>query len=407
MEPTPPFDVIIVGAGPAGAAAAYFLGEAGQRVVVLEKNTVPRYKACGGGLSARMLEKWFPFSFEPVVETRPRSITYSFGSHTVTLPVTDRSMRLVMRDRFDAYLLAHAQAEVRPGAAVQTVCETPAGVRVETADGALIEGRYLIGADGANSVVARSVGLRRSKTLVAAIEAEAYVPPEVWSRFADGPWFIVGELKLGYLWIFPKSDHLSVGIGALHPKAGELQAVLARVMARYGISLAGVPLHGHPIPIYIRHEPLATARTLLVGDAAGLVDPFSGEGIRLAIKSGRLAAQAILANQPEKYTATIQHQIGLSHMLGWAVTWLFFHFQPLGFALFVPNPVVTQACVDMLSDQTSYWETILRSLGTLPISLLARAINRLTALFASRQHPSAPSSSDSHLAPPPGSPATG
>ena len=376
-----------MGAGPAGAAAAYFLSQAGQKVVVLEKASPPRYKACGGGLSVQMLAKYFPFSFEPVFDLQVRSISYALGSRFVAVPVPHNPMRMVMRDRFDAFLLSHVNAEVHTGALVNRVRETHSGVRVETADGSIYEGRYLIAADGANSVVAHELGLRRRRTMLGAIEAEPRVPPDVEARFSDGPVFIVGEFRNGYVWIFPKSDHLSVGAGALHPKAGELQAVLQRVMARYGISLEGVPLHGHPIPIYTHREPIATARTFLVGDAAGLVDPFSGEGIRLAIKSSRLAADAILSGHPEQYSRQVYRQIGINHTVGWIVVWLFSTLQELCFALFVPNPAVAQAFLDMLSDQVSYVDILAVGLITLPGALWTQAVKLLGTLFGGKKQP--------------------
>ena len=151
-------------------------------------------------------------------------------------------MCMVMRDRFDAHLLAHTRAEVRQGIAVRNVFEAEDQVVVETRTGETFEARYLVAADGASSVVARSLGLRRGKSLAAAIEAEVTVPDPVMHQFAGTPTFIFGETRLGYLWIFPKATHLSVGIAALHPKQGELQATLQRVMARYSIPLQGVPL---------------------------------------------------------------------------------------------------------------------------------------------------------------------
>jgi flavin-dependent dehydrogenase len=195
---------------------------------------------------------------------------------------------------------------------------------LKTPDGERNEGSYLIAADGANSVVARSVGLRRKKVMAGAIEVETVVPANVFARFADNPVFIFGEVGTGYLWIFPKSGHLSVGIGALHPKPGELQATLDRVMTRYGISIKGQPQKGHPLPVYTRREPISTSRTLLVGDAAGLVDPFTGEGIRFAIQSGRLAAEAILSGHPGHYAASIDRQIGRNHRLGLILMYLFY-----------------------------------------------------------------------------------
>lgn len=385
MEHYPQADVIIVGAGPAGATAAYYLGEAGQRVLVLEKEKLPRYKACGGGLSAHTLAKWFPFSFDSVIETRPETITYAFGKRAVAIPIADRSMRMVRRDQFDAYVLSKARAEVRTGVAVSGVEETPEGVKVKTTDGSVFLGRYLIGADGANSIVARAVGLHRRRPQCPALEAEVYVAPEILQRYAWGPWFIAGEVSYGYLWIFPKSDHLSVGVASLHPKAGELQAKLKKVMADHGISLEGVPLHGHLIPFYTRPGPLASSRTLLAGDAAGLVDPFTGEGIRLAIKSGYLAAQAILADRPERYPWQVFWQIGLSHMVGLALGWVFYHLQPLVYALLAPDPDVTAGCLDMLADCAGYPVVIARVFGRLPFFWLARGVNAVWGLFG-RQH---------------------
>ncbi len=367
-------DVIIVGAGPAGAAAAYFLSQAGWQVAVLEQAPVlPRYKACGGGLSPRMLARWFPISFDPVVEAAPRAVTYALDGQTVSFPLAADDLRLVMRDRFDAYLLAQTSAEVHTGAQVTAVREAADHVAVETAAGETYTARYLIGADGAHSRVARALGLRRGKTLAAALEAEVPAPPDVRARFASGPWFIVGEVAQGYLWVFPKAQHLSVGLAALHPPAGELQATLRRVMARYGLALEGVPLHGHTIPISVRPERLGTARCLLVGDAAGLADPLTGEGIRLAIKSSRLAAQALLAGRTKGYSAAVQWHIGLSHALGVIAAWVFYRFQRAGFALVARNPAVTTGLLRLLADEVNYMNIIARALGTLPFFAMGEA----------------------------------
>lgn len=375
------YDVIIAGAGPGGATAAYFLGEARQRVLVLEKETLPRYKACGGGLSASMLAEIFPFPFEEVIETQVKVIAYTFGQRAITIPVPDHSVRTVMRDRFDAHILAHAHAEVHQGTAVRKVTETAGRVIVETTEGDTFQGRYLIGADGANSVVAHALGLRRGKALAAAIEAEVPASPEVLRRFGGALLFIFGDVRHGYAWIFPKAKGLSVGIAALRPKPGELQAALAKVAARYGLSLAGVQLHGHPIPIYNRREPIATARALLVGDAAGLADPLSGEGIRLAIKSGRLAAEAILSGQLNRYPALIWREIGFSHTFGLGLALLFYNFPRVCFLLGAHNPYATHAFMDMLADRAGYPEVILRIFGTLPVFLLTEGLAALAGLF--------------------------
>jgi geranylgeranyl reductase family protein len=373
-------DVIIVGAGPSGASAAYDLGEAGLRVVVLEKQSLPRYKTCGGGVSAGLLAE-FPFSFEPVIESRVNRISYAFKGQMVTIPLPDRQMQMVMRADFDAHILAHARVETHQDTTVTRVTEREERVVVETARGRVLESRYLIAADGANSVVAHSLGLRRRRSLAAAIEIEAPVPPEVMQRFADAPLFIFGEIYLGYLWIFPKKQHLSVGIGAFHPRPGKLQSTLERVMKRYGVSVAGLPVHGHPLPIYTRREKISTRRVLMVGDAAGLVEPFSGEGIRFAVRSGRLAAQAIASSQVERYPQWIRQKIGVNHTYAAGLALLFHHLPWTCFQLGVRNPFATHAFIDLFSNRASYPEVILRIFGSLPFFLATELAAGVAGLF--------------------------
>lgn len=369
------YDVIVIGAGPAGSTAAYLLSQAGRRVLLLEKEKLPRYKTCGGALSARVLSQ-FPFSFDGIIESRADSISYALGAHSVDVPIVEDSIRFVMRDRFDAHLLSHVNADIRQGCAVRNVEEAPDHVSVKTIGGDFYEAEYLIGADGAKSVVARQVGLRRHKVLATAIEVEAKVSKDVMRRFAERPLFIFGEVNEGYLWVFPKADHLSVGIGALRPGPSPLKATLARVMQQHGVRLGDATMHGHPLPVYSGREPISTPRTLLVGDAAGLVDPLTGESIRLAIKSGRLAAEAILAGDPGRYDASVRRHIGLSQSFGRAFATVFYGLPVVSFGLAVRNPVATQAFVDLVADRIGYPEVILRLIASLPFHLTSQLLAR-------------------------------
>ncbi len=379
MSSTDRYDVIVAGAGPGGAAAAFFLGEAGRRVLVLEKETLPRYKACGGAISTSLLGE-FPFAFDPVIEAPVKAVAYACRGETVTFDLPRCPIRMVMRADFDHFLLRHAKAEIRQGEAVVSVAENADQVTVRTSKGMSYAGSFLVGADGPNSVVAHALGLRRNKTLLGAIEVEAPVPPDVYQAFKDTSVFIFGEIGMGYLWVFPKAEHLSVGIGALYPRPGELQSTLARVMGAYRIPVADLPMHGHPVPIYTRREKLSTARALLVGDAAGLVDPMSGEGIRYAVKSGRMAAGAILGGNIQHYDADIYRQIGIGHRIKWAIAQTVYAHPGACFELFAHNPFARQAFVDLYSERGGMIRLMLRLVASLPPYLVTKWLAEIAGL---------------------------
>ena len=375
------YDVIIAGAGPAGASAAYFLGKAGRKVLVLEKEKLPRYKACGGGVSLRFLQSQFPFPFDEVIEDRVCSMSYAYNNHTVTVPCQGGGLVMVMRERLDAYILSQASVEVRENSPIRKVVENGNCVRVETASGEIYEADYLIGADGANSVAAHAVGREKGRDAFPAIEAEVTASKEVLARFAGNPTFIFKEIKWGYLWVFPKADHLSVGVAAVNPGRGVLQATLNRVMASYGISLENVPLRGHLVPYSPINARIATARILLTGDAAGLVDPLSGEGIRPAILSGRLAAEAILTGHPESYSQKVKQKIGYEHALSLFAAKIFYRLPGPCLRLGAPNPFTTRAIMNVMAGGAGGFSIMLLAILSLPVYLLVEGVAAMAGWF--------------------------
>ncbi|MEF8889650.1 MAG: geranylgeranyl reductase family protein [Desulfohalobiaceae bacterium] len=307
--------MIIVGGGPGGASAAYFLETWGCRTLVLERERIPRYKTCAGGVPGSALEL-FPFSFSGVIEQTMERGTFLCGDRGVTQPMPEGALHMVQRSDFDAFLLQSSGAEVLEGEKAVGVEQESDRVRVATQSGKHLTARYLVGSDGPQSVVARKAGMRMSEGTGLGLEVEVDPGPELLEAFRGRFQVGLGIVGNGYYWVFPKSGHLSVGIGSMGQDRGPLLPLLKRSMAGQGIDVNGHPRRAHPLPVYRSDAQRQSGRILLVGDAAGLVDPLTGEGIRHAMVSGKLAAQALAREKPDAYSRWIQQGIGKD--LWWA-----------------------------------------------------------------------------------------
>jgi geranylgeranyl reductase family protein len=277
------FDAVVVGAGPAGSMAAYRLATAGVRVLLLDKARFPRDKPCGGGLTARALRE-LPFPVDPVVEDAATRFTLRVGYRRgFERESREPLVLLTQRRRLDAFLVeraVEAGAEFRDGVRVSDVTETSAAADV------------LVGADGANGITAKALGLAREVERGVALEGNVR---GVEDSFRGRMALEFGVVPGGYGWVFPKGDHVNVGVGGWGAEGPRLRDHLRRLCRAHGIPFERVEsLRGHRLPMRRPGARLARGRAAVIGDAAGLVDPFSGDGIFEALLSARLASAAAL-----------------------------------------------------------------------------------------------------------------
>tara|TARA_B100001123_G_scaffold418270_1_gene522041 strand:+ start:5584 stop:6759 length:1176 start_codon:yes stop_codon:yes gene_type:complete len=290
------FDTIVVGAGPAGSTTARELATAGARVLVVDRAKWPRYKACGGGVPLRT-ERMLPFPIDSVVEDSVSRMELSArGRMAFTKLSHGPFARMVMRDRFDALLLEQAQqagAELRTETVIRNL-DMNGNVHVR-GDGFEAEAETLICADGAHSPVGRMAELGVGLAECAAWEVEVKSHPKQASVGEATALIDLGYNPWGYAWLFPKAELLSIGIVLAREEAGRLKPLVDSYLKRLGLEGAEVEIaRGHKIRFRRGGELIASERIALAGDAAGLADEFTAEGISYAIHSGQLAARATL-----------------------------------------------------------------------------------------------------------------
>jgi geranylgeranyl reductase family protein len=336
------YDVIVVGAGPAGSTTAYRLARAGARVCLLDRARFPRDKPCGGGLTLRAVRE-LPFSVDPVVEDRVHTLELGLRyARRWSRRAAEPLVLMTQRRRLDAFLAeqaAAAGAEFRDGAKVTRV-DPDGSVRL---DGERLDADVVVGADGANGISARSLGLPAHEHGVA-LEGNVGYGRVSRERFAGRAVVELGAVPGGYAWVFPKGDHVNVGVGGWQSEGPRLRERLRELCDAYGIDEAEVrDLRGHRLPMRGASRRQVEGRVLLVGDAAGLVDPLSGDGMYEVFVSGRLAAEATLellhgrakdlAPYAERFAATFAPLESVS----WHAKLAFERFPGLAFRLATTN----------------------------------------------------------------------
>ena len=347
------FDVLVVGAGPAGSTAAYRLAREGASVLLADRAEFPRDKPCGGGLTMRAVRQ-LPFSVDPVVEDRSTRVEFGLDFRSHFERHTEEPLVLMtQRSRLDAFLAeraAEAGADFRDGAKVTQLELTAAGVQARV-NGAKIAANTALGADGANGVTAKTLGLDGERDYGVALEAN--VPYGVVSRerYQGRLCLELANVPGGYGWVFPKGDHVNVGVGGWEREGPRMREHLARFCREYGIP--GDKLEktrGYRLPLLRPRARLIKDHVALIGDAAGLVDPLSGDGIYEAFLSAKLVAEAILADELGRYEHDLRRALSSQLAAAWGAKVALDRFPRLTYAA-VRSPYLWKAIVALIGGE--------------------------------------------------------
>lgn len=374
------YDAIIVGAGPAGGYLAYLLAKRGFNIAVIDKESFPRNKVCGGGISNKSLEV-LDFDISPIIE---RNIVGAFltyqNRHTVIKELEGRRGATVLRSKFDNFILEKA---INYGARfinncsfLKVISNDNRVVQIDTSKG-LMKANYLIGADGVYSHLRNSIFGRDLISYAPSMEALVYVDDNILEKFGNRILIDFGGMRRGYGWIFPKKDHLNVGVysifGAKNIK-NELKAFMDNYKSLQ--NYRNIKTLSYSIPLTNKYDKYQKNNIILIGDAAGCAESFYGEGIYFAFKSAQIAAKTISNNfgnsNNQLYTKYVKKEILPDMNYSLINARLFFLFQKQGFYRMVRNIHVNYYYAELISGNVNHRECFYKTILTSPYWLFSK-----------------------------------
>jgi len=350
--------VLIIGAGPAGSSAAATLAKAGVGCLIIDKATFPRDKLCGGLVTGRcmgLIRDVFDLEFDDTILSESSDIKLMMNGHTLSRISDHTQLNFTMRFDFDHWLLRRAVAlgaDLRTGVAVTEITDD----HVTLSEGERITFDILIGCDGVNSRVAQHLfgDSFDPKTIGFGLEVEA-------PKRADHSVEIdFGVAQWGYGWVFPKRNSTTVGVGGIHRKNTDLKQRLNAYLKKQGVDPSDCKIKGQYIPFGDYRKIAGRDNIVLCGDAGGMVDPITGEGIGYAIQSGAAAARAVIQQTEPHQTAKIyQREIsGIHDDLKSANRWRWLIFpkplKPIFKRLFGGTGTLSRGYLDVMDGTKTY-----------------------------------------------------
>lgn len=333
------FDVAIIGAGPAGSSLAYFLAKAGIKVILLDKAGFPRNKVCAGGLPIKVANI-LPYDISSIVEKEIYEVTLSYKLKKDYKRVCPKPLLyMVNREKLDFFMIQQAvksAVDFWEQQTVKTMSLEGNTWTVKMADKA-VTASILVGADGATSFAAKSLALKPANCFHIGLQYEVplhlFKNAECLERGIVIDW---GIFEDGYGWIFPKKETASIGVQGLIKNGKQLKIYLDDFLRHCGVSSENQNLMGHLIPHRTHKTAITAKRALLIGDAAGLTDYWTGEGIFYAVQSAGIAARQIIRFLEKEislneYEQAIDKEIMPEFETSYQLSRIFNHISPLAF----------------------------------------------------------------------------
>ncbi len=347
------YDVLVVGAGPAGAAAARAAALTGASTLLVEREPIPRYKRCGGGLIGASQQAVREAGIDLVGLVRDDVGRVSF-THDGRRPFQRKArpfLPMVLRSELDAALTelaVAAGAQLRTGIVVQGYAEEAGVVTVTTRSGQL-QARSVVAADGSGSRAAAYVGVRCEQVDLG-MEAELPAPDDRWQGHVLLDW---GPVPGSYGWVFPKGDSLTVGVIGNRAQGDQVRGYYRDFLRRLDLD-PKTATHdgGHLTRVRAPGSPLRRGRVLVAGDAAGLLEPWTREGISFALRSGALAGHAA-ALDPSSYDGAVRSDLGADMAAGRRALAVFTQHPRVVHEVFRYLPGMWELFVRLVSGETS------------------------------------------------------
>jgi geranylgeranyl reductase family protein len=361
------YDLIIIGGGPSGASAGRKAGKLGLNTLLLEKEKFPRYKPCGGGLSERALS-YLDFELpSDIIEWEVTGVRGVFNDQIIEVHKDHNISSLVSRSVFDTFLLKKTKEtgiKVHTGEKVLSCTEKSEFVEVITKQ-QTYQAKFVIVAEGAHGLIKtciRPADTRKEYwvSVVAEIPAEER---EIEERLGKTVELQLGVASGGYGWIFPHKTYYSIGIGGVAKDFSHPKATMVKFLKNNNFN-GDYELYGHKIPIGGVKRRITGSRVLLIGDAAGFVDAFSGEGLSYAIRSGQLAANVIAEVSQQKgklkdlhkYESICRNEFGTHLKYSLIFSRLIHSFPERSFKTFINNREILDKYLEVVDYTIDYKE---------------------------------------------------